>query len=128
MIPAGRPRVLLVEDHALIRSRVAAILAPACEIVGTAESGPAAIQMAGTLKPDVVVLDISLREMSGLEVAAHLRRAGDAIAIVFLSAYEDDELQRAAKAAGGNRYVVKSHLSDIATAVLEAFGERPRAI
>ena len=65
--------------------------------------------------------------MSGLDVAGRLRRAGNTVSIVFLSAYDDDELQRAAKAAGGDRYVVKSQLSEIAAVVLGVFAERPPA-
>ena len=126
MTPDHRPRVLLVEDHALIRSRVAAILASSCDVIGTAENGTAALREIPILDPDVVVLDVSLPDMSGLEVAARLRRAGSTVLVLFLSAYDDDELKRAAQAAGGDRYVVKSDLSQIATEVLALTAARPR--
>jgi DNA-binding NarL/FixJ family response regulator len=124
MTPHGRPRVLLVEDHALVRSRVSALLLPACEIVGTAEDGRTAIEAVRTLKPDVVVLDVSLPDITGLEVARHLTRDAPGVSIVFMSAYDDEEIKQAAKGAGGNGYVVKSHLSDLLDAVLRAAQQR----
>jgi two-component system nitrate/nitrite response regulator NarL len=120
MTVGERPRVLLVEDHALIRDRVFALLSPACEIIGTAENGRAALEAVRTLRPDVVVLDVSLPDISGLDVAAQVRRDDAAVSIVFLSAYDDEEIKRAAERAGGNAYVVKSHLSDLVDAVLRA--------
>jgi two-component system OmpR family response regulator len=126
MTPGGRPRVLLVEDHALIRSRAAAILSPSCDVVGIVENGEAALRDITILAPDVVVLDISLPDMNGLEIAARLRRAGNHVPVVFLSAYSDDETKRAALAAGGDRYVVKSDLSNIAIEVLDLAAARSR--
>jgi DNA-binding NarL/FixJ family response regulator len=119
MTDRARPRVLVVEDHPLIREGVAAVLAGVCEIVGTVADGRAALAAVNALQPTVVVLDLSLPGMNGLEVATHLRDAGSNVRIVFLSVYDDEELTRAAIAAGGNAYVVKSRLQDLAMAVLE---------
>ena len=66
----------------------------------------------------MVVLDVSLPDMSGLDVAAHVRRDDAAVSIVFLSAYDDEEIKRAAEKAGGHAYVVKSQLSDLVDVVL----------
>lgn len=126
MTPGTRPRVLVVDDHALVRSRVTAILSQACDIVGVAEDGPTALRDIGVLHPDVVVIDVSLPDMNGLEVVARLRRAGNTVWVVFLSAYEDDDIRRAALAAGGDRYIVKSQLSEILAEVLGLAAERPR--
>jgi DNA-binding NarL/FixJ family response regulator len=126
MTPGTRPRVLVVEDHALVRSRVTAILSQACDIVGVAEDGTTALRDIGVLQPDVVVLDVSLPDMSGLEVVARLRRAGNTAWVVFLSAYEDDGVRGAAQAAGGDRYIVKSRLSEILAEVLGLVAERSR--
>jgi DNA-binding NarL/FixJ family response regulator len=124
MTDAARPRVVLVEDHALIRSRVAAILASSCDVVGTADNGTAALREIPILEPDVVVLDVSLPDMSGLDVAARLRQDGNTVLVVFLSAYDDDELKRAAQAAGGDRYLVKSDLAQIGIEVLNLVATR----
>lgn len=126
MTPGTRPRVLVVDDHALVRSRVTAILSQACDIVGVAEDGQTALRDIGVLHPDVVVLDISLPDISGVEVVTRLRRAGNTVWVVFLSAYEDDDIRRAALAAGGDRYSVKSQLSEILAEVLSLAAERSR--
>ena len=72
------------------------------------------------------MLDVSLPDMTGLEMVAGLRRAGNTVGVVFLSAYEDDDIRRAALAAGGDRYVVKSQLSEILAEVLGLVAERSR--
>jgi DNA-binding NarL/FixJ family response regulator len=120
MTAGERPRVLVVEDHALIRSRVSALLAQACEIVGTAEDGRTALSAVQSLTPDVVVLDVSLPDISGLDVARQLSRDAPGVSIVFMSAYDDDEIKRAAELAGGIAYVAKSRLTDLVEAVLRA--------
>ena len=116
-----RARVLLVDDNDAILARASAVLASGCLVVGTAKNGRAALDAAGTLSPDVIVLDISLPGMSGLEVAASLRRAGSNAAVVFLTVHDDEEFIAAAKEVGGIGYVVKPRLvSDLMLAVREA--------
>ena len=121
MMSVEHPRVLLVDDNETILERAAATLSCACEIVGTVKDGPAALEAVGALHPDVVVLDISMPGMSGLEVAGRLRRAGSTVPIVFLTIHDDEELVQAAQAAGGIGYVSKAMLpSDLIVAVNEA--------
>jgi two-component system response regulator DesR len=121
------PRVLLVDDNEAILSRAAAVLTPGCVILGTVTNGPAAIEAARTLRPDVIVLDISMPGMTGFEVAFRLRECGSTAAVVFLTVHEgDEELVAAAKAAGVIGYVVKARLvSDLMCAVREARAGRP---
>src|SRR5690349_16244460 len=66
--PVARRRVVVVDDHPHLRKRIAALLVQTCDVVGTASDGPAALTAIGLLKPDVVVLDITLGDMSGLDV------------------------------------------------------------
>jgi DNA-binding NarL/FixJ family response regulator len=114
-------RVLLVDDNKGILERAAAALEPLCVIVGTARDGRAALTAVESLRPDVVVLDISMPGMSGLEVASALRAAEPASAIVFLTVHDDAEVVRAANDAGALGYVVKRRLgSDLLCAVQEA--------
>jgi len=120
------PRVLLVDDNEAMLARAKRVLAPACEIVGAVKDGPAALAAAGKLHPDVIVLDISMPGMNGLEVASRLRAAGSTAALVFLTVHDEEEFVLAAKAAGGIGYVVKPKLaSDLMTAVREACAGRP---
>src|SRR5262245_22479197 len=116
-----QPRVLLVDDNQAILDRASIVLSQACEIVGRAKDGPTALEAARKLCPDVIVLDISMPGMGGLEVADRLRLARSTAAIVFLTIHDDEEIVRAAKAAGGLAYVLKPRLaSDLLPATLEA--------
>jgi len=122
----NRPRVLLVDDNTAILDRTASVLSVDCVIVGQVTDGRSVLEAVHRLQPDVVVLDISLPDMSGLDVAGHLRRAGSSVAIVFLTVHEGDEFVRAAQIAGGLGYVMKPRLaSDLTAAVLEAHAGRP---
>ena len=116
-----RPRVLVVDDNEAILTRVAAVLTPSCVVVGAARDGRSAIEAAGKLQPEVIVLDISMPGMTGLEVARRLRAAGSRAAIVFLTVLEEDDIVAAARSAGALGYVVKPRLiSDLLQAVREA--------
>jgi DNA-binding NarL/FixJ family response regulator len=120
------PRVLLVDDNQEILDRAAAILSRDCTIVGAVKDGPAAIDATVTLRPDLVVLDLSMPGMNGFEVAGRLRAIGCAAPIVFLSVHGDADFVQAATAAGAIGYVVKSRLAtDLVTAVTEAHAGRP---
>jgi DNA-binding NarL/FixJ family response regulator len=117
---------LLVDDHAAILDCVAQVLGRTCTIVGAVKDGPAALAAAAMLQPDVIVLDISMRGMCGLEVAARLKDSQSTAAIVFLTIHEDPELVEAARAVGAAGYVVKSRLaSDLPMAVAAAIDGRP---
>ena len=114
-------RVLLVDDNEAMLARAAAVLTPGCQIVGAAKDGRAALRAAEALDPDVIVLDISMPGMTGLEVATSLRDAGSKAALVFLTIHDEEEFVAAAKAAGGTGYVVKPRLvPDLVLAVSEA--------
>ena len=118
-------RVLLVDDSDSMIQRAAAILAPECVIVGTANNGADALDAIGTLRPDVVVLDISMPGLSGLQVASALRHQGSSAAVVFLTVHDDQDFVAAAQEAGGTGYVVKRRLaSDLMLAVQEAHAGR----
>jgi DNA-binding NarL/FixJ family response regulator len=119
-------RVLLVDDNKAMLVRAAAVLAPSCEVVGAVTDGPAALEAAEALRPEVIVLDISMSGMTGFEVAARLREAGSTAALVFLTVHHDEAFVLAARAAGGIGYVVKPRLaSDLVFAVREARAGRP---
>jgi len=116
-----RPRVLLVDDMPEVVRYCAGLLETEFEIVGTAASGPAAVDAVTATSPDVIVLDISMPGLNGIEVSRRLRREGCQTPIVFFSA--DDALSEAALDAGGSAYVSKSlvdsHLRMAISAALE---------
>ena len=119
--PSELPRVLLVDDNDEILALAATVLAPACLVVGTAKDGASAILASGALRPDVIVLDISLQHMTGFEVAAKLRHSGSTAALVFLSLYVEEDFVAKARAVGAIGYVAKPRLVfDLLHAVTEA--------
>ena len=119
------PRVLLVDDNDAILARAREVLAPACVVVGTAKDGPSALRAAEALRPDVIVLDISIPYMTGFEVAAKLRHSGSTAALVFLTVHAEEDLVVKARAFGTIGYVVKPRLvSDLTQAVAEAHAGR----
>jgi len=115
------PRVLLVDDNVDMLDTAAAALSSGFEIVGAVKDGRTALEAADRLQPDVIVLDISMPGMGGLEVAKRLKVAGSTAAVVFLTIHDDEEVVRAAKDAGGLGYVLKPRLvSELPQATLEA--------
>ncbi len=96
-----RIRVLLADDHEAMLERVSALLETACNVVGTATDGQQALEAARELKPDVLVLDISMPVMNGIETAHRLKEAGAEVRIVFLTVHDDPDFAREALEAGG---------------------------
>ena len=124
--PQSTTKVLLVDDSELTLARAKSVLSARFAVVGMATNGQAALEAAATLKPDVVVLDISMPGMTGFEVATRLRAAGSTAQLVFLTVHEEKELILAARNAGAIGYVVKTRMaSDLELAVREARAGRP---
>lgn len=118
-----RYRILLVDDTPEVLAYCAEILKPDYDIVGTATNGRAAIHTFAATLPDVIVLDISMPGMSGIEVAKRLRNSGCRATIVFMSA--DDHFAKQALEAGGSAYVSKTLIADLPIAIAEALAGRP---
>jgi two-component system NarL family response regulator len=102
--------VLLVEDHRMVREALSEALkkVPDIDIVGEAGDAHEALKLAAKLKPDVIVLDIRLPDVNGMEVAARLKDAGVTAKIVALSAFDDKRFVTAMLRAGASGYVTKS--------------------
>jgi len=114
-------RVLLADDHPAMLSRVASLLESSCQIVGSVTNGKEAVEAATQQCPDVILMDISMPVMNGIEAAAALIQAGTTAKIVFLTVHDDPDFVKAALATGASGYVVKSRIaSDLIPAILEA--------
>lgn len=100
-------RVLLADDLLPVLNAVAQLVEKSFEIVGMVSDGRTALQATLALQPDLVVLDISMPGMSGIEVARELRRAHNKAKVVFLTVHEDADILATCQEAGGLGYVVK---------------------
>ena len=103
-------RILIADDHSVIRAGVRAVVEerPGWTICGEAASGSEAIAKTEELKPDVLILDVSLPDMSGLEVASQILSAQSSVEILILSVHATEALIRECVKAGVRGYVVKS--------------------
>ena len=109
---------MLADDHPKMLEQVARLLEGEGEIVGTVENGERLIEAALTLDPDLIVLDISMPVVNGIEAARHLNKSGSRAKVIFLTSHEDDVFVRAAVLAGALGYVLKRRISiDLITAV-----------
>ena len=104
-------RLLLADDHAAMLRTTVHLLEGDFEIVGTVGNGLDLIQAASRLDPDVVVLDITMPGLDGIEVARRLQQKRCRAKLVFLTVHEDPDYVRAALDAGGAAYVVKARLA-----------------
>ncbi|MFZ1813472.1 MAG: response regulator transcription factor [Rhizobiaceae bacterium] len=102
-------RLMMVDDHDIIRDGIRARLgtAESIELVGECASAGEAIAMAGQLKPDVVLLDISMPGMNGLEAAGQILKASPQSRILFLSIYDNEQYVLEALRVGGSGYILK---------------------
>jgi DNA-binding NarL/FixJ family response regulator len=120
-----RARILLADDHAAILDHVSDMLKDDYEVIGTVADGVAVCSEVKKLRPDVVVLDISMGPCSGIEIARQLQEQGYGGEIIFLTVHEDPDFVRAAIGAGGRGYVIKSSMSiDLKPAVEAALLHR----
>lgn len=120
-----RPRILLADDHAILVEGLRALLEPVFEVVGAAENGRKAIELAGWLRPDVVVLDVSMPDLNGIEAARKLAETNPEAKLVILTMHADLSLLREALAAGASAYVLKhSAPTELVEAVHEALKGR----
>jgi DNA-binding NarL/FixJ family response regulator len=119
--PTRRPRVLLCDDHLLVAEALKSLLAPEFDLVGVVEDGRAMIEAAGTLRPDVIVADVSMPHLNGIDALVRLRQGGDHTPVVFLTMHRDVAFARRALEAGASGFVLKhSAPAELLTAIRAA--------
>jgi DNA-binding NarL/FixJ family response regulator len=119
------PRVLLADDHALLLGAFEKLLTPECEVVGTVTDGRALIAAAQQLKPDVIVLDIAMPLLNGLDAGRQIKQMSPRIKLVFLTMNEDADLAAEAFRAGASAYLLKrSAASELLAAIREVMKGR----
>jgi DNA-binding NarL/FixJ family response regulator len=105
------PRVLLADDNRLLVERVAELLAPSFDVVGTAHDGQELVHKALRLTPDVIVADITMPVLTGIEAVRRLRNAGLKTRFVFLTIHSESEFLEACLADGAVGYVLKTQMT-----------------
>jgi two-component system response regulator NreC len=102
-------RVLLADDHAILRSGIRALLEdePDLEVVGEAEDGHEVIRMAAELEPDIVLIDIAMPRLNGLEATRRIMQSNPQAKILILSMHENEEYVRQVFASGAMGYILK---------------------
>ncbi|HET9386049.1 MAG TPA: response regulator transcription factor [Gemmatimonadales bacterium] len=124
-VPSVRPRVLLADDHALLLGAFEKLLAGECDVVGQASDGRALVAAAETLKPDLVVLDISMPLLNGLEAGRQIKQKLRHVKLVFVTMNEDPDLAAEAFRVGASAYLLKrSAASELTTAIREVMQGR----
>jgi DNA-binding NarL/FixJ family response regulator len=103
-----RTRILLADDHTMICAGIAKLLEPHCEVVGSVEDGRALLKAADELKPDVVLLDVGMPLMNGLDAARELRKRMPHIKVIFLTMESDSYIAAEAFRAGASAYLLKT--------------------
>jgi DNA-binding NarL/FixJ family response regulator len=112
-------RILLADDHALMRRGIRDLLAsePEFDIIGEAGDGREAVRLAEQLRPDVMIMDLAMPELNGLDAIRQIRKDAPEIELLVFSMHDSEELIREVFAAGARGYVLKS---DVALYLIEA--------
>ena len=122
----SRLQILIVDDHEVVRRglRVLIELHPGWEVCGEAKDGREAVEKARELKPDVVVMDIGMPELNGLEATRQILKAARRTEVLMLTAHESEQLVREVLEAGAHGYVLKSAAGPDLVNAIEALSKR----
>jgi CheY-like chemotaxis protein len=112
-----RPRVLLVDDNVDLLDTLHSLLKPSCEVVALLTDGMAVVESVTRLKPDVVVLDVSMPDVHGFDVCRQVKRATPDTRIVFLTAFDDEDIRNLAFSTGAVALVAKHSVDQLLIAI-----------
>src|SRR5215210_4867664 len=124
--PSASPiRVLIADDHALFRYGIRAMLGsvPGFEVVGEAATGEEAVTLATSLRPDVVLMDIQMPDLNGIEATRHILKDSPGVGIVVVTMFEEDDSVLSAMRAGARGYVLKGADAEEVVKVIRAVAE-----
>ncbi len=121
-------RILLVDDHPIVRQGLRTLLEgrSGLEVAGEASDGVEALEKVATLEPDVVVLDVTMPRMNGIEACRLIKQRNVELEVLFVTQHDSPQMMREALSAGARGYVVKSNLArDLVEAVEAVSQHRP---
>src|SRR5271165_2764593 len=116
----SRPRVLLADDHRMLTDALKSVLASSCEVVAMVSDGRALLEEAARLQPDVVVLDIVMPRLNGLDAARQLKATMPKVKLIFMTMHEDPYLVGEAFRAGGSAFLLKDAAASELTTAIDA--------
>lgn len=117
--------ILLADDHPSFPKLVESLLKPAFDVLGIVFDGESILEAYTRLKPDIIVTDISMPVLSGIEAAVRLRKSGCTAKVIFLTVHADPDFVRAALSTGALGYVVKPRVAtDLLAAIKEVLEGR----
>ncbi len=118
----GKIRILMADDHTMLREGIRSLLEdqPDMQVVGEAEDGRAVVQLAAELQPDVVLMDIAMPRLNGLEATRQIKRDHPRIALLILTMHDNEEYVRQVLAAGASGYVLKRAAASELVAAIRA--------
>lgn len=120
-----RFRVMLADDHEAMLERVRSVLEPEFDVISSVGSGETLVDAARDLNPDVLVVDISMPGLNGIEAVRRIMRSGSKAKVIFLTVHEDPDIVPLCLEAGALGFVVKSSLaSDLIPAIRLALNNR----
>jgi DNA-binding NarL/FixJ family response regulator len=102
-----RPRVLIADDHLMVAEALKSLLAAEFDLVGVVEDGRTLLEAVGTLRPDVIVADVAMPGLNGIDALVQLRQGGNRVPVVFLTMHRDVSFARRALEAGASGFVLK---------------------
>lgn len=121
----AKPKVLLADDHAIVLEGLQRLLTPEFELVGVVQNGVEMVDVCAKVRPDIVVADVSMPLLNGIDALRKMRRQGDTTRVVFLTMHPDVTSATRALEAGASGYVVKHAASDeLVTAIRDALAGR----
>ncbi len=120
-----RTRILLADDHPQIRELLRVILEPEFRVVGAAEDGETLLQYAQSLQPDVIISDINMPKVDGLQAARLLKDIAPHARVIFLTAHAEPSYVAAAVAAGAVGYLIKGTTTDLVGSLRSMIGSLP---
>ena len=116
--PPYRPRVIIAEDFVLIQENIRKALQERCAVIATVEDGASALMAVSTHVPDILLLDVSLPDMSGFTVLEQLVKSGSSVCVILLTAYAEREYVERAFELGAKGYVLKGKMwTDLPAAI-----------
>jgi len=116
----GKPRVVIADDHSILLAGLRKLVEESCQVVGMVEDGRALVETAGTLKPDLILLDISMPLLNGLDAAREIKKSAPDCKLLFLTMHASPTYATEALKAGGNGYLLKQSAASELLMAIEA--------